>query len=244
MNIALFGYGKMGRALENLAQQCGHRISAIFDRQTPLTPHSDLRNTDILIDFSSADAVFHHLKLAAAFGIPIVEGTTGWYSQLENVHKIKGLTLLYSPNFSLGVFAFSRITEFAAQLFNKIGGYDAYIHEWHHSGKADSPSGTAKKLADILLANLDTKTQIQTETSHGKIEPNALHVTSTRAGAISGTHEVGFNSSYDWITLRHQATSREGFAHGAIRAAEWLVKRTGIFTMNDLVNELFQYDNE
>jgi len=241
MNIVLLGHGKMGRAIENLAQQYGHRISAIFSQQNPLASHSVLQNTDVLIDFSSADAVFHHLKLAAASGIPIVEGTTGWYSQLEKIHEIKGLTLLYSPNFSFGVFAFSKIAGFAAQLFNKIGGYDAYIHEWHHSGKADSPSGTAKKLADVLLTNLDTKTQIQTETSHGKIEPNALHVTSTRAGAIFGTHEVGFSSPYDWITLRHQAANREGFASGALRAAEWLVSRTGIFTMDDLMNDLFQH---
>ncbi|NOY77830.1 MAG: 4-hydroxy-tetrahydrodipicolinate reductase [Calditrichaeota bacterium] len=240
MNIALLGYGKMGQAVEHLARQDGHTISAIFDLRNPLTPHSDLQNTDVLIDFSAADAVLAHLKLAADFNIPIVEGTTGWYSELGNIHEIKGLTLLYSPNFSLGVFAFSKIAELAAQLFNKIGGYDAYIHEWHHSGKADSPSGTAKKLAEGLLAHLDTKTQIQTETSHGKIEPDALHVTSTRAGAIAGTHEIGFSSPYDWITLRHQAVSREGFAGGALRAARWLVNRTGIFTMDDLMNDLFQ----
>ena len=240
MNLALLGHGKMGCVIENLAQKYGHVVSAIFDRQNPLTPHSVLQGVDVFIDFSSADTVLSHLKLAAAFGIPIVEGTTGWLSELENIHKIKGLTLLYSPNFSFGVFAFLKMADFAAGLFNKIGGYDAYIHEWHHSGKADSPSGTAKKLADVLLANLDSKTQIQTETSHRPIEPNALHVTSTRAGAIFGTHEIGFSSPYDWITLRHQAANREGFAHGAIRGAEWLVHRTGIFTMDDLMNDLLQ----
>ncbi len=241
MNLALLGHGKMGCAVENLAQHYGHRVAAIFDQQNPLTAHSALQRIDVFIDFSTADSVPNHLKLAAALGIPIVEGTTGWFSELETIHTIKGLTLLYSPNFSFGVFVFSKMADFAARLFNAIGGYDAYIHEWHHSGKADSPSGTAKKLADILLGNLDSKTQIQTETSHGKIEPNALHVTSTRAGAISGTHEIGFSSSSDWITLRHQALNREGFAQGAIRAAEWLVHRTGIFTMDDFMNDLLQH---
>ncbi len=241
MNLALLGHGKMGQAVEHLAAQRGHKISAVFDRQNPFTPHSDLNGADILIDFSSADAVLSHLKWAASTATPIVEGTTGWYSELPKIHTFQGLTLLYSPNFSLGVYAFSKIVESAARLFDRIGGYDAYIHEWHHAGKADSPSGTAKKLADVLLANFTSKTQIQAETSHGKIDSTRLHVTSTRAGAIFGTHEIGFSSPYDWVTLRHQAVTREGFAEGALRAAEWLAGRTGIFTMDDLMNDLLQF---
>ncbi len=238
MNIGILGYGRMGREIEQTAKKRNHTISAIFDINKPFDQSSDMNATEVLIDFTLQDAVLKNLETAAFFGIPIVEGTTGWLDHFKDAQNIAGLTMIYSPNFSLGVYMFTKLAEYAAQLLGSLGEYDCSLHEWHHRGKADSPSGTAKKLADVLLAHLPEKEKLLFETSHGKIDPAALHVTSSRVGRIPGTHEIGFDSDFDFIQLKHQAHGREGFAYGAVRAAEWIVGKKGIFTMDDFMASL------
>ncbi|MBN2009775.1 4-hydroxy-tetrahydrodipicolinate reductase [candidate division KSB1 bacterium] len=238
MNIGILGYGRMGREVEKLAQKMGHTISAVFDIDKPFSTSADMKNSNVLIDFTLADAVINNLKIAAQLGIPVVEGTTGWYGKLDEMKAIKNLSIIYSPNFSIGVYQFTRIAEYAAKLMGTLPDYDCYLHEFHHTGKADSPSGTAKNLADILIANLPSKKTALYDTSHGKIPPDALHVTSTRTGRIPGTHEIGFDSPYDFIELKHVNHNREGLAYGSIRAAEWIVGKSGIYTMNDFMKSL------
>lgn len=244
MKVALTGYGRMGQEIEGLAEELGHTVTAVFDGNQPLQAHSDVGNAEVVIDFSTASAVWENLEISAGLGLPVVEGTTGWLDEPSRLENISDLTVVYSPNFSIGVYQFRRIARFAARLLGQIGGYDCYLHEWHHQGKADSPSGTAKALAGALLAELPDKDRVLAETCHRKIEPGELHVTSTRSGRIPGTHEVGFDASTDQIVLRHQAHGRQAFARGALLAAEWIVGRGGIFTMDDFMNSAVSEEPE
>jgi 4-hydroxy-tetrahydrodipicolinate reductase len=227
----------MGREVERVARERGHEIHAVFDVDAPVGSPEELAGARALIDFSLAGAVEPVLRAAAAAGIPVVEGTTGWYDQFETLRKIPGLTMVYSPNFSVGVYQFMRLVKTAGTLLGRLD-YDAYVHEWHHSGKADSPGGTAKKLGTLLLDVLPGKTRMLGESCDRRIEPEELHVTSTRVGRIPGTHQVGFDSESDSITLVHQAHGREGFARGAVLAAEWIAGKSGIFTMDDFMSGL------
>ncbi len=235
MNIAIYGYGRMGRMVEESALDRGHSVSLIFDVDRPLEDSALLKGADAIISFSLPEAVIPMLKVAAAAGVPVVEGTTGWYDQLDEVRNIPGLSMVYSPNFSIGVYLFAEIVREAALRLGNTEGYDTYIHELHHSGKADSPSGTANHLADIVLESVPGKHAVQSESSHGKIDSGLLHVTSTRAGRFPGTHEVGFDCEADLIQLKHTAHGRKGFARGAVQAAEWIVGRDGIFSMRDFM---------
>ncbi len=238
MRIGLIGYGRMGREIEAQARQAGHEICVCFEIDNPLHKTANLNGAEVLIDFSISQSVVNTLTAAAELGVPVVEGTTGWNDQIETVRAIKNLTLIYSPNFSIGVYQFIKLAEYAAKLFGPLREYDCYVHEWHHAGKADSPSGTAYRIAEALLPHLPGKTNLFDKTSEGKIPAQALHVTSTRVGRIPGTHEVGFDSAADSIRLRHEAHGREGFAKGAVRAAEWIVGRKGIFTMDDFMQSM------
>lgn len=238
MRIALSGYGRMGKQIEAVAREMGDEVVSIFEYDAPLTSESNLNGAEVLISFSEADAVFSALRAAAAHRLPVVEGTTGWYDQLPEVEEISGLSLIYSPNFSLGVYQFMKIIEKAAELVGVVGDYDTYIHEWHHSGKIDSPSGTARRLAEIVLARFPGKTRALYDTCYRQIESDELHVTSTRVGRVPGTHEVGFDSAADSIQIRHTAHGREAFARGAVRAAHWIVEREGIFSMDDFMDSI------
>ena len=240
MRIGLVGYGRMGREIEAQARQAGHDVCVRFEIENPLSKTTGLDGAEVLIDFSISQSVVNTLTAAAKLGVPVVEGTTGWNDQIKTVLAIENLTLLYSANFSIGVHQFIKLVEYAAKLLGPLQDYDCYVHEWHHAGKADSPSGTAYKMAEALLPHLPNKTSVLGKTSEGKIAAQALHVTSTRAGRIPGTHEVDFDSAADFIQLRHQAHGREGFARGAVRAAEWIVGKNGIFTMDDFVQSINQ----
>jgi len=233
MKIALVGYGRMGKEIEKLAPELGHEIETVFDEYSPLDESSSLSDSNVLIDFSLGRAVLNVLRVAALKRVPVVEGTTGWSDQLQEAKAIEGLTMVYSPNFSMGVYQFTQLVRATARLLGPLGYYDTYVHEWHHSGKADSPSGTATLLAEVLIDELENKSRTMFESCHRKIEPDELHVTSTRVGRIPGSHEVGFDSEYDQIQLRHIAQGRVGLAFGALKAAEWIVGREGIFTMDD-----------
>jgi 4-hydroxy-tetrahydrodipicolinate reductase len=240
MKLALAGYGRMGKEIERLAPQMGHAIVAVFDEFRLLTESSSLQEAEVLVDFSVEEAVLEVLGVAARKGVPVVEGTTGWYHALDQVRGIQDLTMVYSPNFSMGVYRFTQLVRVAAQLFGSLGSYDVYVHERHHSGKADSPSGTAARLAQVLVSELPEKSKLFSEMCHRKIAPEELHVTSTRAGRNPGSHEVGFDSEYDSIELRHDAHGRAAFAYGALKAAEWIAGRQGIFTMDDWMSSIHE----
>jgi len=238
MKLGLVGDGRMGEAVRRQAGKRGHRISAVFDIGNRLSADSDLRGARVLIDFSSENAVADNLRAAAGLGVPIVEGTTGWSGAEEILAQMPGLTAVCSPNFSIGVYFFTRLVIAAAEGIGRSGAYDVYLNEWHHRGKKDSPSGTALKLAGILRDNFPDKSTLQTSRCDGAISASALHVTSTRAGRIPGIHEIGFDSEFDSITLTHRAHNRDGFAYGAVRAAEWICDRKGLYFMDDFIASL------
>ena len=238
MNIAILGYGRMGKEVEKQAQQRGHNISAIFDIDDNFSVNSNLNGAEVIVSFVLPGAAVENIKIAAQFGIPIVEGTTGWYDSLESLNDLPNLSIIYSPNFSIGVYQFTQIVQYAAKMLGQLPEYDCYVHEFHHTGKADSPSGTAKRLANVLLENLPNKSRALFDTSHDRIDPQNLHVTSTRVGRVPGTHEIGFDSPADEIILKHIMHSREGLALGSVRAAAWLVGKTGIYTMDDFMADL------
>ena len=232
MKIGIVGYGRMGHEVEKVAGELGHDVTAVFDEFHPLEEMSTVE-ADVLIDFSLSQAVLGVLKVAARKGVPVVEGTTGWYDQWDEIRRIDGLTMIHSPNFSMGVYQFSRLVREAALLLGPLECYDSYVHEWHHSGKADSPSGTAIRLAQIMIDELPGKEKPLYESCQRTIDSAELHVSSTRVGRMPGIHEIGFDSEYDQIQLRHTAQGRVAFAYGALRAAEWILGREGIFTMDD-----------
>ncbi len=239
LKIALLGYGKMGREVEAAAENTGHKIVARYNRQHPLADAS-WPKADVLIDFSHPEAVLRHVQAAVQHDTPLVIGTTGWYDRIDEARRMAetGRTgVLYASNFSLGMNVFMKIVELAARLFDKLPAYDPYLHELHHRGKVDSPSGTALSLAEIVLGQISRKNKVAELPLRGAIAENELHVASTRAGNIPGTHVVGFDSEADTIELKHTARSRRGFALGALYAAEWIVGHRGWFTLDDLLRE-------
>ena len=243
MKIALVGTGKTGQSIHRLAEENGHEIVARFSSSSPLleaTSKEALRGADVLIDFTAPQLALSHIERYCTWQTPAVIGTTGWYDSLEQVEAWVDhyqACLLYAPNFSIGVAVTSRLIELAANLMNQLPAYDGYVHEFHHRLKVDSPSGTAIHLANKLLQGLDRKTYVVTETQHQAIHEDALHVSSTRTGHIFGQHTVGFDSPYDHITITHESKTRDSFAFGALRAAEWLIGRQGLFTLDDLLEE-------
>lgn len=234
MNIALIGYGKMGKEIEAVAIAQGDVIVEKFDIDRPPTAAA-LAVADVCIEFSTPDTVTENIQVALKAQKNIVVGTTGWYGQLPEIRKaVTNSGLLYSPNFSIGVNMYFRIVAAAAELMQNAPEYDAYIHELHHRNKTDSPSGTALKLAEILTSRIQRKKNVVTHRMDGRIDAEALHVSSTRVGTFAGTHTVAFDSEADLIEITHTARSRRGFALGAVRAAHWLHGRKGVYTMDDV----------
>jgi 4-hydroxy-tetrahydrodipicolinate reductase len=205
MNVALIGYGKMGKLVEKLAPEQGGAVRLKLDEHNNahfegITPEN-FHGIDVAIDFSIPAAAVGNIERISKLGVNIVVGATGWYEHLDHVRSViekNGTGLVWSPNFSIGVNAFFRLVSEAAKLMATESGYEAWAYEIHHSAKKDAPSGN-------------------------------------RAGAHPGTHEIGFDSTADTITLRHVARSREGFAQGALRAAKWLVGKKGFYEFGDIV---------
>jgi 4-hydroxy-tetrahydrodipicolinate reductase len=242
MNIALIGYGKMGKEVETAAKGRGLTVAKVFDIHNNTgslgLTHESLKGIDVCIEFSTPGTVFDNIAAAASCGKNIVVGTTGWYDRLDAVRKLvkeSKIGFLYSPNFSLGVNIFVQVVAHAAHLMDRYTQYDAAVMESHHRAKVDSPSGTALTIAQSVLAGMKRKTEIVSETLHGQIKPNQLHVTSSRLGSVAGTHAVVFDSDADSIELVHTAKNRSGFALGAVVAAEWLRGKKGVYTMRDVI---------
>ena len=231
MRIALIGYGAMGKLIRTLAEEKNHEISVVIDDTEAGLSAAELADklsgVDAAIDFSSAEAVRRNVEACVLAGVPIVEGTTGWHATRGEIERIvnegRG-SMVFGANFSVGVNLFYRIADFASELFAKFPEYEAFIEEQHHSRKKDSPSGTALKLKDIVKQHIDKD----------------FSISATRAGNIPGTHRVGFDGPADQMLLEHMARSREGFAAGAVFAAEWIVGKSGFYEFTDVMDEICQ----
>ena len=247
MNIAIIGYGKMGHEIEKVAEAKGIAVRTIDpnagDADFKEINEESMRNAGVCVDFSHPNAVIGNIEKSAKFKKNIVVGTTGWYDGIDKVKRIvkdSGIGLIWSGNFSIGVNAYFKIIEQAAKIMNNVKDYDVFVHEFHHNQKADSPSGTAIMIGKIIIENMERKNKVVTEELKRKIEPNELHISSTRAGSIPGTHIVGFDSAADTIELKHTARSRQGFAAGAVLAAEWIQGKKGVYDINDLMKDIVQ----
>ncbi len=233
----------MGQAVEAVAVENGHEVVARFDIDRRLLDATDpeaLNGADVCIDFSLPEVALDHLHRYSFWGVDAVVGTTGWYDDLPKVSEWveEGQNgVLYAPNFSLGVAILVRALRGALPLLNQLPDYDAWVHEIHHTGKVDSPSGTAILLANEVLNGLDRKDRIEAETQHGPISSESLHITSVRTGHVFGEHTVGFDSSVDQLTFTHVAKDRRAFAFGAVKAAEWVKGRKGLFTLDDMLGD-------
>jgi 4-hydroxy-tetrahydrodipicolinate reductase len=228
-NLALIGHGRMGRLVEELAPGHGFEVVLRLTSSDSAIDAERFRGVDVAIDFSTAAAVPGTVERLAPLGVPLVVGTTGWHAELERVretvdrHGPQGAGLLHGANFSVGVQVFYKLAEAAAGLLSGETSYEAWIYEIHHSKKKDAPSGTALQIRKVMEQAGWTR---------------GIDVASNRAGAIPGTHQVGFDSEADTISLQHTARSRAGFAHGALRAARWMIGRRGFYEFSQVWEEI------
>jgi 4-hydroxy-tetrahydrodipicolinate reductase len=240
MNIALIGYGKMGKEIDRLATEKGIAVLYKLTSQSTLTDN-EVQRVDVAVHFARPDAVARDVRRWAALKRNMVIGTTGWQQDLSTVKSIveqSRIGLVHASNFSIGVHIFYRLVRESAQLMNRFAEYDVFVHEAHHRDKIDSPSGTALSAAKILLEHIQRKKTILSDPPQGKIKPDQLQISSTRAGTIVGTHAVTFDSQADMIELKHTAKNRTGFALGALLAAEWVQGKQGMFTMEDVLTDV------
>lgn len=241
MKIALLGYGKMGKIIEEIAISRGHSIVLkVNSANSAAFSDSELKQADVAIEFSRPDSVMQNISRCITAGVPIVVGTTGWYANLENVKKevqSANGALFHASNFSLGVNLFFKMNEQLAELMKPFPEYEPSIEEIHHIHKLDAPSGTGITLAEGLLSHLGRKNNWKLYTEKGPESANDtdLPLIAIRTGEVPGTHMVTYTSSIDRISMTHEAFNRKGFATGSVVAAEWITSRKGVFTMRDLL---------
>lgn len=240
LNIALVGYGKMGRAIEQEALNRGHRISLIVDKDNLddlQSIHPD--NTDVAIEFTHPNSFERNLELILSRNLPLVSGTTGWYEKKAAVQdRVEALNgaFVYSSNFSIGVQLLFKLNRQLAEWMNRYDVYDCFIEERHHRHKADAPSGTAIQLAEGILELLDRKTLIAgAEIRERAPKPEELSIGFVRSGEVVGYHSVSYTSDIDTIKIEHHANNRRGFAVGAVVAAERLVGKKGFFEFSTFI---------
>ncbi len=244
MNIAIVGYGTMGRALTAYLEGKGHTIASIVDPhvQDSRVTHreldaSALAGCDVAIEFSVADRIEERIALYAQTGTPAVVATTGWYDRLRLLQATyRDAPIIWSGNFAIGVQLFYLIVRRAASLFNAFDDYDVLVNEWFHARKADSPSGTAATLASILIEELERKGEAVTARLDRRRADEEIHVSSMRGGYTAGEHTVIFDSPADTIRISHSARAREGYLAGVLQAAEWIVRdRSGFCSFEELL---------
>ena len=237
MNIALIGYGKMGKAIEEIAISRGHSVVVKFNSQNPLES-SQLRTTDVAIEFSQPDLALKHIKLCADGQIPIVVGTTAWEEHLQEIIDHIGkreASLIYSSNFSIGINLFFEMNKHLARLMNDKTDYVASITEIHHTQKIDAPSGTAVTLAKDLISNHSVYSSWKLKEDAQDFGESDLPISAIREENVPGTHLISYTSEIDTLTIKHQAHNRKGFALGAVIAAEFIHKKQGVYTMSDIL---------
>lgn len=237
MKIALIGYGKMGKEIEQIALQRGHEIGLIIDlhNQADLCAEK-MRGIDVAIEFTVPQVALENYAKCFKTGVPLVTGTTGWMEQFDSVVaqcKATNSGFFYASNFSLGVNLFFELNKQLARLMNPHDQYQVTMEEIHHTQKLDAPSGTAISLANDLLANYSHKTSWALNVAS---KPSEMPIFAKRIGAVPGTHLVTYTSKVDEIEIKHTAFNRQGFAMGAVIAAEFMAGKKGVFTMKDLLN--------
>lgn len=231
MKLALLGYGRMGKAIEQIALERGHQIVCKMDKDQS---EGQLEVADAAINFSVPDAAVDNINKALHNSIPVVCGTTGWldaYGEVTQTAVEKDTAFLYASNFSIGVNLFFKLNKILAQMMRQNQDYKVAIEEIHHIHKLDAPSGTAITLAEGIIENSDL--------SQWKLEdngPDTVSIQSFREGEVPGTHSIKYESLIDEITIKHKAHNRKGFALGAVIAAEWIADKNGIFKMEDVLN--------
>jgi len=230
LKIALLGYGKMGKAIEKIALERQHEIVLKIDKDDLFY---DIKKADVAIDFSSPESAFDNIESCIQNNVPVISGTTGWLSRYDDIVKIcqkENGAFVYASNFSVGVNVFFKLNEYLAKLMQNINGYDILMEETHHIHKLDAPSGTAITLAEQILKYSD-KTNWEIE----KSSEDQLFIDVKRKGEVPGTHKISYKSNVDEIQIEHKAFNRRGFALGAIIAAEWILGKTGVFKMDDVL---------
>lgn len=243
MNIALIGYGKMGRMIEETARSRGHNVVCVIDMDNVGDFSGEaFRSADVAIEFSVPSAAVDNILRSFAAGVPVVSGTTGWLASMPEIRRMcdegEG-TLFYSSNYSIGVNIFMSMNRKLAAIMNRFGQYLPTMSEVHHIHKLDHPSGTAVTLAEELISDVDRITG-WCEPGSGETESEGiLEISHERRGEVPGIHTVRWESDVDYIEMTHSAKNRRGFALGAVMAAEWLAGRTGYFTMRDMLPELY-----
>lgn len=232
MNIALFGYGKMGKMIEHLALKRGHTIVAKIDVESP---EVDFSQVDVAIDFSIPSIAFDNIKRCFENNTPIISGTTGWLNKYDEAvaicNKHNG-AFIYASNFSLGVNIFFELNSYLASMMKNLRDYSISMEEIHHTQKLDAPSGTAITLAEGIIKN----SNYDSWRLNASESENEIQIDAKRIENIPGTHTVNYESEVDEISIKHTAHNREGFALGAVIAAEWLQHKTGVYTMKDVLN--------
>ncbi len=241
MNIALLGYGKMGKEIEAIALQRGHTIVLKVDETNAATfTKEDLQKADVAIEFSTPHTVISNIKKCFEAQVPIVVGTTGWYDSFTEIEKEcqqKNGALFHATNFSLGVNLFFKVNSYLAELMNKYDSYNVEMEEIHHIHKLDSPSGTAITIAEDIIGEFDKKNEwvdVKADDDVTIHQPQHLIIESYREGEVPGTHAVIYDSDVDRIELKHVAHGRQGFALGAVIAAEWLKGKNGFYSVKEM----------
>jgi 4-hydroxy-tetrahydrodipicolinate reductase len=247
MKALIVGYGSMGREVEKVLLDRGHAVVARVDPKAKADAASitkDLASkAEIAIEFTAGDAVLENAGLYVRYGLSAVNGATGWYGRLEELKKVlsgANIGYLYGSNFSIGAHLFFALVREAARLSNACPEYDILGYEIHHKRKKDSPSGTALSIAKIVNQESARKKKTVTERLDRAVAPDELHFASLRGGEFPGVHTVLLDSAADTIELQHSARSRGGFALGAVRAAEWLLGRKGIFEVDDFIRDILK----
>ncbi len=243
MNIVLIGYGKMGKEIDRLIGERGWNVVKRLDSKSPRVTAQEMENVDVGLHFARPETVIPAVEDWLRWGKSLVIGTTGWHGELTRVQSLlkKGtIGIVYASNFSLGANLFLKILQEAGGVFDRFPEYDVAVQEIHHKRKVDSPSGTALAIANLLLARIRRKKEILAGSPPGAIRGEQLQITSTRAGETVGTHSVRFDSPADTIELTHTAKNRTGFALGALLAAEWVRGKQGLFTMDEVLEDVLR----
>lgn len=235
MKIALVGYGKMGKTIEQIALSRGHEIVSIIDINNPDDFESAaFKSADVAIEFTTPATAFDNYMKCFAANVPVVSGTTGWTARMSEIKEMcekEGKTFFYASNFSIGVNIFFALNKYLAKVMNNFSSYDVRMTEVHHIHKLDAPSGTAITLAEGILENIDRKDRWTLETAEKATD---LPIHAIREGEVPGIHEIIYESDVDTISIKHDAKSRAGFALGAVVAAEFTAGKKGFLGMSDL----------
>ncbi len=236
MNLAIVGYGKMGKEIEQIALDRGHQIRLIIDEHNiDSIDINSFKDIDVAVEFSKPESAFNNINLCHANNVPVVSGTTGWLDKIEEVItncKNNNKGFFYASNYSLGVNLFFSLNKYLAKMMNNFKEYDVQIEETHHTQKLDAPSGTAITLAEAIINVMEGKEKWEKENSQSE---KSIAIKSFREGNVPGNHKIIYESEFDTIMIEHDAKSRKGFALGAVLAAEFMLGKTGYYTMNDLL---------